>query len=112
MTSKPLYPPALQIQPLTYHQFGTMAFRNRRVFLRDYSSSLAFFERLLADSGDRLDPGENIGGALKALTNLRRGKHTFISEQDFIHAVAHEFGVILATLTHQYPNSNSHENQN
>ena len=23
-----------------------MAFRNRRVFLRDYSSSLAFFERL------------------------------------------------------------------
>ena len=102
MPNKPLIRPSGAIPSLTYPEFGTLLFRQRKVFRADYRDSIPFYRQVILENEDGNSPGRLIGGMFELFEDMRTGKHTFTHEADFASALAHNYTTVMAALTAKY----------
>src|ERR1019366_9420773 len=102
MSKKPLIRPPGAIPSLTYPEFGTLLFRQRKVFRADYRDSIPFYREIILENDDGNPPGPLIGSMFELFEHMRTGKHTFTHEADFASAVAHNYATVMAAITAKY----------
>ena len=86
-----------------------MLFRQRKVFRAAYRDSIPFFRQLILEDEDGNSPGPLIGDMFELFEHMRTGNHTFTHEADFVSALAHNYGTVVAALTAKYTMPFRHE---